>query len=72
LSWKTPKENDLDKDLHGTRLRGEMVANSKLTADIVLTIKRSKDSARKLSDRFGVNPTTIEDIRRGEAWVHVQ
>lgn len=40
LSWKTPKENQADRVIHGTHCRGARSANAKLTNDDVLEIRQ--------------------------------
>lgn len=50
---------------------GERKYNSKLTADEVVAIYRSSESSRILRGKYGVSATTIQKIRRKEAWDHV-
>lgn len=80
LSWKTHRENEMDKERHGTRIRGERwgeimrrrsyrgerVYNAKLTDEQREYIKKNPDNlpVPTLAELFGVNRTTAYRIRR--------
>lgn len=68
LRWATPKENQADKLLHGTSLRGERHNGAKLTQEEVMAIRNSSDSQNSMAARFGVCQQTISDIKRGRRW----
>lgn len=73
LSWKTPKENQADRLVHGTHEHGERNAMAKLTSDQALEIIRLKGvmSQTKLAKRFGVCQTNISQIQNRKTWVFV-
>jgi hypothetical protein len=73
LSWKTQRENEADKLIHGTSNRGERCGSSKLTADDVIAIRAAKGITQQaLADRFGVSRGHIAGLRRGRFWPDLQ
>ena len=71
LRFATRKENQADRLLHGTTVRGEQVHNAKLTADQAGEIKRRikcGESAQSIAADYPVSETSIRDIRRGSTW----
>lgn len=72
LSWKTSKENNADKVLHGTSNRGERMGSSKLDRNQVAEIRASyvprTMSYSKLAAKYGVSVGAIGDIVRGKNW----
>lgn len=75
LAWKTRSENEADKLLHGTRLRGEKSATAKLTEAQVRDILRLRAEGltmRILAGRFGVAPSTIQSIVERRNWRHLE
>lgn len=65
---------------HGSRLhpefvaRGENQGNAKLTTESVLKIRHrlsQGESGRAVAKEFGIDPTTVSDIRRRKSWKHV-
>jgi hypothetical protein len=71
LSWGTQLENEADKVLHGTIVRGEKHPCAKLTASDVLVIREADESLSSLARVYGVAPTTIHNVRSGRTWRHV-
>lgn len=74
VRWATAKENQADRIIHGTDLRGEDCPAARLREVQVREIKRAIArgvSAPKLADRYGVGASTIKRIRRGQTWAHV-
>lgn len=66
LSWKTPRENRIDSNLHGT---GNVPKPRRLTFDQVQEIRGKGDKTLKvLSEEYGVHPDTISRVRRGKFW----
>lgn len=65
VRWATRKENESDKFLHGTSMRGK---NSKLTVAQILEIKRSTLSNIALGVKHGCCPDNIRAIRNGRSW----
>lgn len=71
LSWKTPKENQADRLLHGTDARGENNANAKLPDDVIPLIREELARGTKqrvLAERYGVHQTLISQINTGKIW----
>lgn len=70
LSWKTTIENEADKLIHGTIIRGEAVRAAKLTEADVRAIRASTGtiSAEAEAHRYNVSPFTIYRVRSGARW----
>ena len=68
LSYKTKRENEHDKALHGTLLRGERTPSRKLTWDHVCEIRKRAETQGCLAQRFGVARSTIQRIQSGQYW----
>lgn len=70
LEWKTPKENAVDKLLHGTDNRGEKHYRAKLTELDALNILASKGkvTASELAKRFNVSTGAVLQIWSGRNW----
>lgn len=71
LIWKTRSENFADKVIHNTDNRGEKQWAHKLTRDDVISIRKRVSKGATyvdLSDEYGVTPTCIGRIIRGETW----
>ncbi len=71
LRWASRLENMRDKAVHGTQPKGELFYNSKLTDEIVHTIRRSSLSSKEWAGILGVNASTISVARSGKTWKHV-
>lgn len=71
LSWKTRKENEADKILHGTSLHGERNPGTELTAADVAAIRSSTLLQRELADMYGVRQGTISRIINQKRWVPI-
>lgn len=50
--------------------RGDNSPHSKLTEEQVMKIKTDCRSSYLIAEEHGVNPSTIQRIRRGESWKH--
>lgn len=68
LSWKTPKGNSDDKDIHGTKPLGVKSGKAKLTEDAVRAIRAAMRPTRELAEEYGVHTNTIRVIQRGLRW----
>src|ERR1044072_6184471 len=66
LSWKTPKENNADKLIHGTSNRGERHGMAKRTEEDVLAIFKMKGqmSQADIGSLFNVTRGAIKEIHR--------
>ena len=71
LAYGTYAENEADKEIHGTRLRGEEIKSSKLNVQAVIAIRASSASQSQLARDYGVHQGTIWKILRRETWAHV-
>lgn len=74
LAWKTPRENDADKDIHGTRQRGAKHGMAKVgDADIVPIFEAiaSGETVNDVAARYGVAKTTISAIINRKNWPHI-
>lgn len=72
LRWGTPAENASDKRTDGTLLRGETVAQSRLTESQAKEILLSKLSSDDLGKLFQVSRTTVANVRAGRSWAHLR
>lgn len=71
LRWDTRKNNEADKDKHGTRLRLEQHPRAKLNQDKVIQIRKMHSdgfSMNRLAKMFGVNVGTIIPIIKHKTW----
>lgn len=73
LVWTTRKENHSHKVAHGTQPFGEDNAQSKLTAEQVLEIRRLRGQVkgRELAARFCVSESNVSVIQLGKSWTHL-
>lgn len=73
LSWKTPKENNADKLIHGTLPRGERHVKSKLTENEVREIRslRGVETQAAIAKRFAVTFQAVSKIHTGQSWAHL-
>ncbi len=71
MEWKTPKENEADKKIHGTVLRGEKHHKTTIGSTDVENIRDSNFSQRKLAELYDVSQSTIWRIRQRLTWRHV-
>jgi len=75
LRWGTRSENLLDAVRNGRKAVGDRTRQSKLSEADIPEIRRECRSGRgsisRLARRFGVNESTIRQVRDGRAWRHV-
>jgi hypothetical protein len=71
LSWDTRICNAADREIHGTRPRGETNGRAKLTSRKVLEIRCSRLSQRALARKYGVAQPVIGRIKLRRTWRHV-
>ncbi len=64
--------NMADMATKGRSMRGTGHFRSKLTPATVLAIRASSEPSRTLAKAFGVAYATIEKVRYGKTWTHVQ
>lgn len=70
LRWATRAENQADKVIHGTSLKGEANPNRKLTEDEVAAIRalRGRKTQHQIAAMFGIDQTTVSDVQRRRTW----
>lgn len=72
LRYDTQKGNMDDRAKHGTCLVGEGVGTAKLSNDEVREMKEhlasKMYSTRQLAEKYGVEVSTVRNIRRGTSW----
>lgn len=68
IAWKSPKENNADKIVHGTHQAGERHPRVKLSAEQVGAIRESTLPSRALAAQYGVNQSQIVRIKNGARW----
>lgn len=68
LVWKTHTQNMSDTLTHGTRVKGERVGTSKLSAAQVAEMRASPMSVKQLSVAYGVSDSQVRRILKGERW----
>jgi len=66
VSWKTPRENRIESNEHGTG-HGRL-GRKELSPDIVLKIRYSPKSYLDIADEFGVYFGTVGKIKRRELY----
>lgn len=73
LSWKTRKDNEKDKIVHGTKLLGEALAWSRLTESQVVAIREFSHTCSRLtvSRLFDITPGHAKKIINREIWKHI-
>lgn len=74
LAWKTHRENEADKKIHGTSNVGDRNGSAKLSEEQVRSILalRGKTSQQAIADQFGVSRATIGNILSGKNWAWLQ
>lgn len=76
LRWATASENNQDKRAHGTQQdqRGEKAPGAKLKSADVIDIFASigSETQASIAKRYGVDQSTISDIKCGKNWAHLQ
>jgi hypothetical protein len=75
LRWATPKENNADQLVHGTRPRGSSRPNAKLNEASVAAARdaysRHEKNSIELANELGVSQSTISAILNRRTWAHV-
>ena len=74
LRYATPKENDADKIMHGTRPRGMRNGRAKFTDEQIREIRRARLSGEKyatIAERYNVAEATPRKIASRKRWNHV-
>lgn len=70
LRWATPVENNADKRIHGTHIRGSLHGAAKITeeqAKLIMALK-GKLSQPKIAQKFGIARSTVNNVHNGMCW----
>jgi hypothetical protein len=68
LKWKTYSENEADKLIHGTHLRGERNPCAKLSEEEVMAIRSADGTHQGIADQFGVSRRLVGMIKNRKIW----
>lgn len=68
LSWKTPRDNILDKAEHGTDRRGEANHRTALTEKAVLQIYADTRRHKEIAQEHGCSIGQVSFIKHGVTW----
>lgn len=71
LRWGSRSENESDKDIHGTKLRGETANPAKLNESQVLEIKellRDGQTCASIARQYHVSRNAVSLIKSGKNW----
>lgn len=74
LCWGTRQENEADKEQHGTRLWGERMSHSVLTADMVGEARRRCNAGEQIKDvaaDIGIKDRVLADAVTGRRWARL-
>lgn len=69
LRWATPRENEDDKNVHGTHARGTRNGSSKLTDAEACEIYLATGTLTSIGERFGVHRSVVRRIKDRKCWV---
>lgn len=76
IRWDTPKANCADRDAHGATALGVKNGKSKLKPEEVIEIRRLMRAGGLMrvtvAEQFGITPSYVGGIMRGEAWAHLK
>jgi hypothetical protein len=71
LAWGTPKQNQEDRLVHGTDLRGAQVYNAKLDDKRAEQVYLAPGKHRDIAQAYGIDRTLVGKIKTGKAWAHI-
>jgi len=71
LSWKTRRENEADKLIHGTHQFGENNPMAKLTEVDVRSIRLDPRRHAEIARQFGITYSNVSAIKRRASWGHI-
>lgn len=75
LRWADPGENQRDRVIHGTDVRGERAGRARLTRDDVRVIRSLCDAGENQHDiaaRFGVSNSAVWAIHHRRTWAWLE
>lgn len=70
IRWATASENQLDRNLHGTSVRGETNFNAKLKREKVLEIRKlvKTKTHREIAKQYGICRQYVSALAQRRAW----
>lgn len=68
LRWDTRVENQRDRLVHGTDIRGEKHPKCKLTEEQVQSIRNDSRPIRVIGPEYGIHPATVTIIKKRRNW----
>ncbi len=72
LEWCTASENQKHSISIGLRTcKGEKNSQSKINAEVALSIFKDKRQYKEISKQYNVSIPTVSDIKRGYSWTHI-
>lgn len=74
LRWATPRENHLDKALHGTMARGVTHWNNIFTEDDIHEIDKLCSEGvqgAEIAKSFNTDPSVISNVIHRKSWAHI-
>lgn len=74
LAWESAKQNCARKVAHGTQQTGARNGNARLTREQVVQVfvrVYAGESQAALAREFGVDNSTVNNIKSGRTWTHV-
>ena len=71
LKWGTRSENMQDCVRHNRTNRGTKNPNAKITPDIAVKIFEDKRTQAVIAKEYGLDQSTISNIKTGKIWGHV-
>lgn len=71
LRWATRLENEADKNIRGTRPKGECHKNTHLCDDDIRSIRNDQRPQREIAKDYRVAQSQISAIKRRATWKHV-
>jgi len=71
LRWATPLENQQDKSMHGTTMRGSTHYAAKLTTSDIKIIRSDRREQWVIAQERGISQSTVSLIKTRKRWQHV-
>jgi hypothetical protein len=74
LRWALHVDNEADKLLHGSQIKGSKISWAKLTESDIPKIRSrfGRQSDIQIAREFGISDSSIYLIRKGRNWKHVR
>ena len=75
LSWSTRKQNQADKNIHGTQLIGEKNSQSKFKRrdiELMFSLRAEGSLLKDIAKQFDTDMSYVCKILNGRQWKHIQ